>query len=131
MSETVPEMIQSTCIEMLQTKTPIFIIFLNISSKNCVPVPLFYSTDIPFETENDLRIKGTARTPDVLLSTPVGMKVPKRSSTSRKLLLDGNEDHFAKGDVGEGDDEEEYEWKVVCCIDSKVRWEEYGYVRLY
>lgn len=76
--------------------------------------------DIPFETENDLRIKGTARTPDVLLSTPVGMKVPKRSSTSRKLLLDGNEEHFAKGNVGEDDDEEEYEWKVVCWIDSKA-----------
>ena len=74
-----------------------------------------------------MRIKGTARTPDVLLSTPVGMKVPKRSSTSRKLLLDGNEEHFAKGNVGE-DDDEEYEWKVVCWIDSKVRWEVYLYI---
>jgi len=79
--------------------------------------------NIPFETENDLRIKGTARTPDVLLSTPVGMKVmkvPKRSSTSRKLLLDENDGHFAKENDGE-DDDEEYEWKVVCWIDSKVR----------
>ena len=55
------------------------------------------------------------------------MKVPKRSSTSRKLLLDGNEEHFAKGSVGE-DDDEEYEWKVVCWIDSKVRWEVYLYI---
>lgn len=129
MGESVLEMIQSTRIEiLLQTKPPIFIMFLNISSKICVLVPLLYSTDIPFETENDLRIKGTARTPDVLLSTPVGMKVPKRSSTSRKLLLDGNEEHFAKGNVGEDDDEEEYEWKVVCWIDSKVRWEVYLYI---
>jgi hypothetical protein len=79
-----------------------------------------FSTDIPFETENDLRIKGTARTPDVLLSTPVGMKVPKRSSTSRKLLLDENDAQFTKGNDGEAD-EEEHEWKVVCWIDSKVR----------
>lgn len=70
--------------------------------------------EIPFETENDLRIKGTARTPDVLLSCPVGMKVPKRSSTSRKLSLGDN-----SSDIEE-DIDEEYEWKVVCWIDSKV-----------
>mmetsp|Transcript_32486 Transcript_32486/g.71310 ORF Transcript_32486/g.71310 Transcript_32486/m.71310 type:complete len:388 (+) Transcript_32486:41-1204(+) len=69
---------------------------------------------IPFETENDLRIKGTSRTPDVLLSCPVGMKVPKRSSTRRKLSLGNN-----SCDIEE-DIEEEYEWKVVCWIDSKA-----------
>ena len=87
-------------------------------------IPFYFpSPDIPFETENDLRIKGTARTPDVLLSTPVGMKVPKRSSTSRKLLLDESDGHLAqRKDTSSEDGEEEYEWKVVCWIDSKVRW---------
>ena len=89
------------------------------------------SPDIPFETENDLRIKGTARTPDVLLSTPVGMKVPKRSSTSRKLLLDESDGQLAKGkDTSNEDGEEEYEWKVVCWIDSKVRWEKSHYANM-
>lgn len=45
---------------------------------------------IPFETESQLREKGSARTPDVLLKTPVAFKI--------------NSD----------------EWKVVCWIDSKV-----------
>ena len=48
---------------------------------------------IPFETEAELRIRGTAKTPDVLLSCPVGIRVHK------------------------GDDED---WKIICWIDSKV-----------
>jgi hypothetical protein len=51
--------------------------------------------DVPFETEEQLRKRGTSRTPDVLLSCPVGVKRPKRH--------------------GEGE-----EWAVVCWIDSKV-----------
>ena len=35
------------------------------------------SMDIPFETEADLRVRGTARTPDVLLSIPLGIRVRK------------------------------------------------------
>ncbi|CAJ1936047.1 unnamed protein product [Cylindrotheca closterium] len=46
--------------------------------------------DIPFETESQLREKGSARTPDVLLKTPVAFR-----DTSG-------------------------EWKVVCWIDSKA-----------
>ena len=57
----------------------------------------FLYADIPFETETELRERGTARTPDILLSCPVGIQVPKRS--------------------GEG-----LEWKVVSWIDSKVRF---------
>ena len=50
------------------------------------------------------------------------MKVPRRSSTSRKLLLDESDGHLAKRkDTSSEDGEEEYEWKVVCWIDSKVR----------
>lgn len=42
------------------------------------------------------------------------MKVPKRSSISRKLSLDDNDND------GGNDEVNEYEWKVVCWIDSKV-----------
>lgn len=50
------------------------------------------------------------------------MKVPKRSSTSRKLLLGENDGHLAKREDASSEEyEEEYEWKVVCWIDSKVR----------
>jgi hypothetical protein len=52
-------------------------------------------TGIPFETEAQLRDRGTSRTPDVLLSAPVGIEVPRKDG-------DGTE------------------WKVVCWIDSKV-----------
>lgn len=64
------------------------------TSNRTVLLPIFL-TDIPFETENELRERGTARTPDVLLSCPVGIEVPKKNG-------DGSE------------------WKVVCWIDSKV-----------
>jgi len=38
------------------------------------------SMKIPFETERQLRKRGTARTPDVLLSYPIAIKVPKRKT---------------------------------------------------
>jgi len=41
------------------------------------------SMKIPFETERQLRKRGTARTPDVLLSYPIAIKVPKRKSYNR------------------------------------------------
>eukprot|EP00550_Attheya_septentrionalis_P004605 CAMPEP_0198290534 /NCGR_PEP_ID=MMETSP1449-20131203/8359_1 /TAXON_ID=420275 /ORGANISM="Attheya septentrionalis, Strain CCMP2084" /LENGTH=368 /DNA_ID=CAMNT_0043989043 /DNA_START=158 /DNA_END=1264 /DNA_ORIENTATION=- len=50
---------------------------------------------IPFETETELRIRGTPRTPDILFSCPVGIRVPKRNENT-------------------------FEWKVVCWIDSKA-----------
>jgi Protein of unknown function TPD sequence-motif len=53
---------------------------------------------IPFDTENDLRQRGTSKTPDTLLKVPVGIEVPK---------------------PGGGADETE--WKMICWIDSKVR----------
>ena len=37
---------------------------------------------IPFETEEQLRQRGTAKTPDVLLSCPVGIKVRKKQPTT-------------------------------------------------
>jgi hypothetical protein len=52
------------------------------------------SLGLPFETEAQLRERGTSRTPDILLSSPLGIEVPKSNG--------------------------ETEWKVICWIDSKV-----------
>mmetsp|Transcript_47287 Transcript_47287/g.71539 ORF Transcript_47287/g.71539 Transcript_47287/m.71539 type:complete len:336 (+) Transcript_47287:70-1077(+) len=68
------------------------------------------SMGIPFETEAQLRIRGTARTPDILFSCPVGIKVPKRRR--RKKIHNNRQD--------DDDGEDAFEWKVVCWIDSKV-----------
>ena len=64
------------------------------------------SIDIPFETENELKKKGTSKTPDILLSCPVGLKVqvPKQQNHNSKS----------------GNDKNDYEWKMINWIDSKV-----------
>jgi len=102
---------------------------------------------IPFETEAELRIRGTAKTPDVLLSCPVGIRV----HTRRKNVIDEQTVTVQQNDQqqqqqqqiqlqGEGnnsttpmqkgvsvnlmndddDESDEYEWKIICWIDSKV-----------
>mmetsp|Transcript_47133 Transcript_47133/g.69833 ORF Transcript_47133/g.69833 Transcript_47133/m.69833 type:complete len:339 (-) Transcript_47133:564-1580(-) len=58
------------------------------------------SMNIPFETEEQLRIRGTAKTPDILFSCPLGIKVPVRKRPGKPKM--------------------EYEWKVVCWMDSKA-----------
>jgi hypothetical protein len=99
--------------------------------------------DIPFETEAELRVRGTARTPDVLLSIPLGIRVRRRMpdvSSRRNLFFttdneggEVNDDEFAKeiktspapkrrGAVDDYlKDDDEYVWKSICWIDSKVR----------
>ena len=101
---------------------------------------------IPFETEAELRIRGTAKTPDVLLSCPVGIRVRHRKNVNdeemeiakqndqqqQQIQLQGEENngttpisHLQKrGSVNllnDDDDSDEYEWKIICWIDSKVR----------
>lgn len=68
------------------------------------------SMNIPFETEAQLRIKGTARTPDILLSCPVGVRIRRR--WPKQSTVNGN--------LAAAEDSDEYEWKVVCWIDSKA-----------
>ncbi|KAL9188876.1 hypothetical protein ACHAXT_011366 [Thalassiosira profunda] len=68
------------------------------------------SMDVPFETEEDLRARGTAKTPDILLSCPVGVKVRRREPLGRARAR--NEYSL--------EDDEEYEWKIICWIDSKA-----------
>ena len=58
--------------------------------------PSIVIAGIPFETEADLRDLGTSRTPDILLSCPMGVQVPKEDGSGK-------------------------EWKVISWIDSKVR----------
>ena len=62
-----------------------------VSSRSC---KLTCAVGIAFETEQDLRDLGTARTPDVLLQYPVGIEVQTAQGTS--------------------------EWRTICWIDSKV-----------
>ena len=54
--------------------------------------------DIPFESEAQLRDRGTSKTPDVLLQYPIGIPV----------------------EVDENDSDEAIKWKMICWIDSKV-----------
>ncbi|KAL9188894.1 hypothetical protein ACHAXT_011384 [Thalassiosira profunda] len=68
------------------------------------------SMDVPFETEEDLRARGTAKTPDILLSCPVGVKVRRREPLGRA----GARNEYSL------EDDEEYEWKIICWIDSKA-----------
>jgi hypothetical protein len=67
------------------------------------------SMDIPFETEADLRVRGTARTPDVLLSIPLGIRVRKRrnnrdnnSANNTLRMAMQNPSHTSNNDKGEG-----------------------------
>ena len=102
---------------------------------------------IPFETEAELRIRGTAKTPDVLLSCPMGIRVNCRKNVNdeetvtaqqndqqqqQQIQLQGEENngttpisHLQKrGSVNllnDDDESDEYEWKIICWIDSKVR----------
>ncbi len=68
---------------------------------------------IPFETEEQLRKRGTAKTPDVLLSCPVGLKVRKKKPPHP---IQQSPSHIP----GNFEKEDEYEWKVICWIDSKA-----------
>lgn len=63
--------------------------------------------DVPFETERDLKKRGTSKTPDILFSCPVAVKVPKVKSKRNKPYIIV-------------DDEEDFDWKMICWIDSKV-----------
>jgi CDAN1-interacting nuclease 1 len=58
------------------------------------------ATGIPFETEEQLRERGSARTPDILLSIPVGVQVSNSEGGT--------------------------DWKVVCWIDSKALFGDEG-----
>jgi len=72
------------------------------------------SMKIPFETEDELRKRGTSRTPDILLLSPVAIKVPKSHLMSAS-------NHPITSTTGTlKDEEQEYVWKMICWIDSKA-----------
>ena len=84
---------------------------MNLSLFCAATYPIMSSTgiqEIPFETEEELRARGTARTPDVLLSCPLSLNVPKRNI----IGCDGHKDRV--------ETEDDYDWKMICWIDSKV-----------
>ncbi len=82
-----------------------------------------WTADIPFETEEELRVRGTARTPDILLSCPVGIRVRKKEPDQRNDDGLEDEEYVNHQNIvsldGDGNDDD-YEWKIVCWIDSKV-----------
>ncbi|KAL3781260.1 hypothetical protein HJC23_012810 [Cyclotella cryptica] len=78
---------------------------------------MLHSMQIPFETEEELRARGTARTPDILLSCPLGLQVRKTNYHQIAEL------HESDIDVENSD---EYEWKMICWIDSKALYGDVG-----
>ena len=73
-----------------------------------------------------MRVRGTARTPDILLSCPVGIRVRKKESGQRPhrnddVLQDESIVNHQNILSLDDDDDDDYEWKIVCWIDSKVR----------
>lgn len=71
------------------------------------------SMNIPFETEEELRKKGTSRTPDILLSCPVAIKVHK------SIYPDSQDSFRHRSDDDAGND---FVWKMVSWIDSKAMY---------
>jgi hypothetical protein len=49
--------------------------FIHLATSILTCLSFNYFLDIPFETESDLRERGASRTPDVLLTCPIGVKV--------------------------------------------------------
>lgn len=86
------------------------------------------SMDIPFETEAELRVRGTAKTPDVLLSCPVGIRTRRKESRNPLYAKSNEEDNSMRSSLAQKEsvasvnleDDDEYEWKVICWIDSKA-----------
>lgn len=76
------------------------------------------SMGIPFETEEQLRKRGTAKTPDVLLSCPVGLKVRKKKQLVEQPII--QQQSPPRSASGTFEKEDEYEWKIICWIDSKA-----------
>jgi len=73
------------------------------------------SMGIPLETEEELRARGTSRTPDILFSCPVAIKVPKR------VLSLSSPKRIAENSVAiASTEDEDYVWKMICWIDSKA-----------
>jgi len=92
-------------------------------------------------------VRGTAKTPDILLSCPVGIRVRKRNELSsasasslkishltmkneevidatvastpipKSTITSAAEGHDNNDDI----DDDMFEWKIICWIDSKVR----------
>jgi len=84
-----------------------------------------YLSDVPFETEAELRVRGTARTPDILLSCPVGVRVRRRKESRSNYPLGSmpspQKPRIVNNLEEDGDDDDDdYEWKIICWIDSKV-----------
>jgi len=73
---------------------------------------------IPFETEDQLRIRGTARTPDILFPCPVAIQIPQMTDMKS---IPNPEDKYHELHLNTERNDQGYIWKMVCWIDSKKR----------
>jgi len=83
------------------------------------------SMNIAFETEEQLRVRGTPRTPDILFSCPMAIKVPKEILGKANGNANGsgnknNSGNKAKHENVVAVDEDGGVWKMICWIDSKA-----------
>ena len=60
-----------------------------------------------------MRARGSAKTPDILLSCPMAVRVPKITTMAN------NKNNASLDD--DDDDDDDMEWKIIGWIDSKVR----------
>ena len=78
------------------------------------------NTGIPFETESSLRARGSAKTPDILLSCPMAVQVPKTKIVATRAMANNKINNDASLD-DDDDDDDAMEWKIIGWIDSKAR----------
>ena len=95
----------------------------HVSSLSLI-VSFFLKKGIPFETEEDLREKGTARTPDILLSIPIA--IPMHGSTitttnkNKYFNTKTSPTTIHDQDGDNNNNNTDIHWKVICWIDSKA-----------
>lgn len=77
------------------------------------------SMNIAFETEEQLRVRGTPRTPDILFSCPMAIKVPKDALRNANAN-ENSRGNKAKSENVVAEDEDGGVWKMICWIDSKA-----------
>jgi CDAN1-interacting nuclease 1 len=77
---------------------------------NASPYSTFSKIDLPFETEKQLQERGTSRTPDILLTCPLAIKLPNNNNDNNSNDNDGSFDNADNSN----------NCKVICWIDSKA-----------
>ena len=83
--------------------------------------------DIPFETERELRERGTAKTPDILFKCPIAIQVPRRiddvegrrNSTSLYGARKEESQNISSSSY-DTIEQDGMDWKIIHWVDSKA-----------